>query len=99
MTFNAEVSGSKNHSVTQIVICVTEKHLRCNNGLILLLVEEEIVFRGVVGPNIFYRLIDVAFVFDLLKVFQYFQRGARANRVIDQFLFGCGLRCIFQFRC
>ncbi len=43
---------------------------------ILLLVEEEVFFGGVVGPDIFDAFVGFAFVFDFLEVFDYFHGGA-----------------------
>lgn len=73
--------------------------LRAVRRLILFLVEEEIVLRGVIGPDVFDRLVNIAFVLYFLQVFKHFQRRSRTNCVIDQLLFGRGPRCIFQFRC
>ena len=42
-------------------------------ALIFFLVEEEVIFAWVIGPNVFDAFVDVAFVFDLLEVFDYFQ--------------------------
>ena len=42
-------------------------------ALIFFLIEEEVIFAWVIGPNVFDAFVDVAFVFDLLEVFDYFQ--------------------------
>ena len=42
-------------------------------ALIFFLVEEEVIFAWVIRPNVFDAFVDVAFVFDLLEVFDYFQ--------------------------
>ena len=38
--------------------------------LVFVLVEEEIFFCGIVGPDVFDALVHIAFVFNLLQVFQ-----------------------------
>ena len=38
--------------------------------LVLVLVEEEIFFCGIVGPDVLDALVHIAFVFNLLQVFQ-----------------------------
>ena len=57
--------------------------------LVFILVEEEVVFGGVVGPDFFYAVVGLAFVFDFLEVFDYFHGGAAAHCVVDE-LFACG---------
>ena len=42
-------------------------------ALIFFLIEEEVVFAWVIRPDVFDTFVDVAFVFDLLEVFDYFQ--------------------------
>ena len=42
-------------------------------GLIFLLVEEEVFFGGVVGPDVLDAFVGFAFVFDFLEVFDYFE--------------------------
>ena len=67
--------------------------------LILVFVEEEVFFGGVVGPDVFDAFVSVAFVFDFLEVFDYFERGAATLGVVDEFVFGCRPGSIFEFRC
>ena len=38
--------------------------------LVFVLVEEKIFFCGIVGPDVFDALVHIAFVFNLLQVFQ-----------------------------
>ena len=42
---------------------------------VLVLVEEEVFFAGVVGPDVFYAFIDLTLIFHLLQVFYYFERS------------------------
>lgn len=42
--------------------------------LILVLVEQEVFFSRIIGPNVFDSFVDVAFVFKFLKIFNYFHR-------------------------
>ncbi len=54
-------------------ICFTRVLTFCNFALppfdlIFVFVEEEILFCGIIGPNIFDTLVDIAFVFNLLQV-------------------------------
>ena len=39
---------------------------------IFILVEKEIFFSGIIGPNVLDTLINITLVFDFLKVFQHF---------------------------
>ena len=66
-------------------------------ALIFLLVEEEVFFAGVVGPNVFDTLIDFTFVFHFLEVLDDFERNSRAHGIIDKLVFGGRPRCIFEF--
>ena len=66
---------------------------------ILILVEEEVFFGGVVGPDVFYAFVGVAFVFDFLEVFDNFERGSGTHGVVDEFVLGCGPGGVFEFRC
>ena len=43
-------------------------------ALIFFLVEEEIFFAGIIGPDIFYTFIYFTFIFHLLQVFNNFER-------------------------
>jgi len=52
-------------------------------ALIFLLVEEEIVLGGVVGPDVFDRFVDFT----------------RTYCIVDEFIFRCGPGGIFEFRC
>lgn len=66
---------------------------------ILLFVEEEVFFGGVVGPDVFDAFVGFAFVFDFLKVLYHFEGRAAALGVVDELLAGCGPWCVFEFRC
>ena len=70
---------------------------------ILFLIKEEIFFSGIVGPDVFDGLVDLAVVFKFLKVLDYFFGGAGTVGVIDEFVFGRGPRSIVQatgkFKC
>ena len=68
-------------------------------ALIFFLVEEEVFFAGVVGPDIFDAFVDFAFVFHLLKVFDDFEGCSRTHGIINQFVFGGRPRGVFEFRC
>ena len=64
---------------------------------IFVLVEEEVFFGGVVGPDVFDGFVGVAFVFDFLKVLDYFEGCAGAHGVVYEFVLGCGPGCVFEF--
>ena len=64
---------------------------------ILVLVEEEILFCGVVGPKVFDAVIHVAFVLYFLQVLKHLVWGARTHRLVYQFILGCRPGSIFQF--
>ena len=68
-------------------------------ALIFLLVEEEIVLGGVVGPDVFDRFVDFTLVFYLLQVFEHFERRTRTYCIVDEFIFRCGPGGIFEFLC
>lgn len=74
-----------------------------DEGLILILVEEEVFFGGVVGPYVFDGLVDFAFLFEFLEVFYHFHRGSAADGVVDEFVLCCGPGGVFelggQFQC
>lgn len=56
-------------------------------ALIFLLVEEEVVFAGVVRPDVFDAFVDVALVLNLVQVLYDFKWSAGTDRVIYQFVF------------
>ena len=66
-------------------------------GLVFVFVEEEVFFGGVVGPDVFDGFVGFAFVFDFLEVFDYFEGGAGAHCVVDEFFAGCGPGGVFEF--
>ena len=68
-------------------------------ALIFLLVEEEVFFAGIVGPNIFDAFVNFAFVFHFLEVLDDFEGGSRTHGIINQFVFGGRPRGVFEFRC
>ena len=51
---------------------------QCFSQLILIFVEEKVILRGIVRPQILNTFVNVTFVFDLLKVLYHFLRGSRA---------------------
>ena len=64
---------------------------------ILLLVPHEVFFGWVVGPNVFDGFVDFGVVVvQFFQVLDYFVGGAGAGGVVDDFLFGCGPRSVFQ---
>ena len=66
------------------------------SALILLFVEEEIFFAGIIRPNIFNTFINLAFIFHFLKVFDNFERSTRTHGVVDKFFSGCWPGRIFK---
>ena len=52
--------------------------------LIFVFGEEEIAFCGVVRPDVLYALIELAFVVQILQIFDDFDGRARADSVINQ---------------
>lgn len=58
--------------------------------LILILVEEEVFFGGVVGPYVLDGLINFSFFFEFLEVFYNFHGGATADGVVDEFVLAGG---------
>ena len=56
-------------------------------GLILVLVEEEVLFRGVVGPYVFDTFVYFAFVFYFLEIFDDFEGRTAAHSVVDELVF------------
>ena len=64
--------------------------------LILVLVEEEVFFGGVVGPDVFDAFVGFAFVFDFLKVFDYFHWRSATHGIVYQLFLGCGPGCVFE---
>ncbi len=67
--------------------------------LVFLLVEEEIFFRRVVGPNFLYAFVYVAVIFYLLQIFEYFKRCAGTYSIVNQLFFRGRPWCIFEFGC
>ena len=57
--------------------------------LILILVEQEIFFRGIVWPNFLNTFVDITFIFYLLKVLQHLKGCTGADGIIYQFVLGC----------
>jgi hypothetical protein len=55
---------------------------------IFIFIEEEIFFGWILRPNVLDGIKHFFIVFDLLKIFYYFEGGARAHREIYQFVFG-----------
>ena len=72
-------------------------YLLAYRGLILLFVEEEVVFGGVVGPDFFDAFVGFAFVFHLLEVLDHFEGCAATHCVVDEFVLCCGPGCVFEF--
>lgn len=75
------------------------RHFRPKYFSVLLFVEEEIVFRRVVRPNILDRFVYFTLVFYFLQVFKYFERRTRTYCVVNQLIFRCGPRSILELRC
>ena len=67
--------------------------------LILLLIEEKILLRGIVGPNIFNGLVNIALVFDFLQILKHFERSPRTCSIIDQLIFRRRPWSVFEFGC
>lgn len=56
---------------------------------ILVLVKEKIFVAWVVGPQVFDALVDLAVLLNLLEILDYFERGARALRIVNELVLGC----------
>ena len=67
--------------------------------LILLLIEEKILLRGIVGPNIFNGLVNIALVLDFLQILIPFERSPRTCSIIDQLIFRRRPWSVFEFGC
>ena len=67
-------------------------------SLILILVEQKVLFCRIIWPYIFNALIYIAFILNLLQVFYNLKRSTRTLCVINQFLPCCWPRGIFQLR-
>lgn len=67
--------------------------------LIFVLVEEEVVVAGVVGPDVFDAFVGLAFVFYLLEVFDDFHGGAGTHCVVYKLVFGGGPGGVLEFGC
>ena len=67
-------------------------------GLILVLVEEEVLFRGVVGPYVFDTFVYFAFVFYFLEIFDDFEGRTAAHSVVDELVFSGGPGRVFELR-
>lgn len=85
----------------QIIFCLTIDYqvLVLNFCLILVLVEEKILFGGIVGPYVFYGFVYFAFVFELLKVLYDLHGSAGAHGVVYKLVLGGGPGSVFEFRC
>lgn len=59
-------------------------------GLILVLVEEEVLFRGVVGPYVFDTFVYFAFVFYFLEIFDDFEGRTAAHSVVNELVLVAG---------
>lgn len=79
------------------IVCIGRPQTVRTFVSIFLLVEEKVVFRRIIGPNILDGFVYLAFVLDLLQVFEHLQRRPRTHGIIDQLLFRRRPRCIFQF--
>ena len=66
------------------------------DALIFLLVEEEVLLGGVVGPDVLDGFVDFAVVFELLKILYNFFRRAGTVCIVDKFFFSCGPGSIVQ---
>ena len=67
--------------------------------LILVFVEEKILFRWIVGPYLFNTFVYVAVVLDFLQVLNHFERRAGPSGIVNQFLFRSRPWCILKFGC
>ena len=66
-------------------------------SLVFILVEEEVVVAGVVGPDVFDAFVDLAFIFDLLEILYYLHRSPGTCRKVDKLFFSCGPWCVLKF--
>ena len=65
--------------------------------LIFVFVEEEVFFGGIIRPNVFDGLKNLAFVFKFIEIFYYFHRRARTHCIVNEFFLGGWPRCVFKF--
>ena len=61
--------------------------LYANDGLVFIFIKEEIILARIIGPDVFYTLVNFPFVFDLLQIFNNFEWSAATNSEVDQFVF------------
>ena len=64
---------------------------------VLFFVKKEIVFAGIIGPDVFDTFVDFTLILNLLQIFDNFQWSSRADSEVDQFVLGCWPWSIFQF--
>ena len=71
--------------------------------LILILVPKEVVLLRIIGPDVFDGLVDFAFLFKFLKIFNDLKRAAGTLGIVQQFVLGGGPGRVFkvgsQFKC
>ena len=86
-----------NHA--DFVMLLIKRRLRlelvCFQQLVLILVEQEIFFSRIVGPDVFDALIHLTFILNLLQILQYFEWSSRTDGIIYEFILGSGPRCVF----
>lgn len=77
--------------------------LERNVGLVFLLIPEEVILRGIVGPYVLYGLVDFTLIFEFLKVLDDFKRATRTLGIVQQFFLGGGPGGVLQiggkFKC
>ena len=54
--------------------------------LVFFLVEEKVILRRIVGPDVFDAFVDFAVVFKFFKIFNYLERRSGTCGIVDKFL-------------
>ena len=72
--------------------------MKHHHSLILILIPEKIILRGIIRPNVFNAFVDITFILNLLQILKHLSRGTRTSSVIYQFFFCSRPRSVFKLR-
>ena len=83
------------NSYTAYIQCF-ELFVQLFERLVFVLVEEEVFFCRIVGPDVLDALVDVTLILYLLQILQHFKRRPGTSCVVNQFVLRCRPWRIFE---